>query len=344
MTSKNNIVSNAMKYTFINNFSKEKLIKLYPEIKSQNIQIAGANVLVLDYGLYKYKFPTLSEEVRRNQISDILIKISLPQNTTSRQRMKRIARDIYCQSFQLKQKHPLLRWHMINEKKFSWMINALPINLTIEPTNVCNLNCIGCRDGIDTQGFMKFKDFKKVLLQFKRIEKLYLYSRGEPLLHPDIMKFIDFAKNSGTKYMEISTNFNIKNDKLIEDIAKSKLDKLLIGLDGATQETYQGFRRGGNFGLVISNIKKIKAWAPHCKLEIQVMPNKFNEHEIDRIKVLAKVLGADSLRVRTFFSKDTDFLPMNSLYRYETPYKDLSTIDNLTLTTKKFICKEIMDS
>ncbi|OGX25713.1 MAG: hypothetical protein A2Y03_09580 [Omnitrophica WOR_2 bacterium GWF2_38_59] len=335
-----------MKYDFIDNFSQSRLLELCPKLPSTNVPICGNKALILDYGLYKYDLSEISQKMKSETVSDIVIRISLPKEAHSKEKMKEIFHSIYYHTFKLKKENTFLKLHIIEGKNFSWITNALPVNLVIEPTNACNLNCIGCREvyGTDKQGFMKFEDFKRVLLQFKDIDNLTLFCRGDPLLHPDINEFINFAKEAGCKTVNTSTNFNIENDSLIKKIAASKLDSLVVGLDGASSETYPSFRKGGNFKLVVSNIVKLKKLNPNCKLIIQFMPNKFNEHEIHKIKALSKKLGADFLRFRILNSFNNDFLPKNPLYRWEQLCKDPSEIDALISKKRKFVCTEALNS
>jgi len=318
-------------------------VELYPKLDREKLVLSGRNVLVLKYGEYEYELGELIDKVKSNDISDILIKVLLTKENKTKERMKAIIKMIYFHSYHLKKEKLLLAFHAVDGEKFSWVTNSLPMNLTIETTSTCNLHCVGCRETVDKLGFMKFEKFKNILLQFPKVDKLKFHSTGEPLLHPEIIRFIDFAKGH-VKFLEISTNFSIKNDKLIEEIAKSKLDRLLIGLDGASQETYQIFRRGGNFKLVCANIKKIRARNPHCEIVVQMIPNAHNEHEVHKVKVLARSLGADALRIKILNSDNNELLPLSDLFRWELPSKDSVDIEALNLTAKEFICKDALNS
>ena len=76
----------------------------------------------------------------------------------------------------------------------------------IEITNGCNLNCEFCIGNKRKVKFMSFSDFKIILSKIKPYTKyLYFHILGEPLLHPDISKFIEFACENGF-YVNITTN------------------------------------------------------------------------------------------------------------------------------------------
>lgn len=76
----------------------------------------------------------------------------------------------------------------------------------IEITNICNLKCSFCAFNNREKKFMTFNNFKKVLSKIKGFtDYIYLHVMGEPLLHPKINQFIDYAVNEGFK-VNITTN------------------------------------------------------------------------------------------------------------------------------------------
>ena len=76
----------------------------------------------------------------------------------------------------------------------------------IEITNGCNLNCDFCIGNKRKVRFMTFPEFKLILSKIKPYTNyLYFHILGEPLLHPDIVKFINYAHDCGF-YINITTN------------------------------------------------------------------------------------------------------------------------------------------
>ena len=68
----------------------------------------------------------------------------------------------------------------------------------IEITNVCNLKCNFCLPHNRKNRFMNFEEFKIILDKIKPYTNyIYLHVKGEPLLHPDIDKFIEDSKILG---------------------------------------------------------------------------------------------------------------------------------------------------
>lgn len=200
-----------------------------------------------------------------------------------------------------------------------------PTAVMIEPTNICNLRCPLCPSGNGSlkraKGFMKLSLFKKIIDEIKEYATMIiLWNQGEPYLNPDINKMIKYATDAGL-FTLISTNLN--TDINPDELVKSGIDSMIVSLDGATQETYNQYRVNGNLEKVLSNVKAIveakkrhKSSTPIIRWQFLVM--KHNEHEIDKIKEMAKIYEVDQLSFKTiqiYTHEDIKFLPNNPKYR-----------------------------
>ncbi len=211
----------------------------------------------------------------------------------------------------------------ISKKAVVW---GYPTAVMIEPTNICNLKCPLCPSGNGTlqraKGFMDFEVYKSIIDQICRYSYLVvLWNQGESFLHPQFVEMIDYANSKGL-YTLSSTNANTDLDA--EKIVKSGLDRLIVSMDGTTQETYNKYRVNGKLDKVIDNIKAIREAKKRLKsstpiVELQFLVLRHNEHEIDDIRKLAKELEVDQLRLKTaqIYSKEdiTTFLPLNPKFR-----------------------------
>lgn len=75
----------------------------------------------------------------------------------------------------------------------------------VEITNNCNLACSFCIKNKRIKKNMSFEKFKIVLNKIKKYTNyIYLHVLGEPLLHPEINKFIDYA----SKYFKVNITTN----------------------------------------------------------------------------------------------------------------------------------------
>jgi len=76
----------------------------------------------------------------------------------------------------------------------------------IEITNVCNLACDFCPRTMRKPEFMTIESFSKILDQIKPYTSyIYLHVKGEPLLHPELDKFLDLSYAKGFQ-VNITTN------------------------------------------------------------------------------------------------------------------------------------------
>lgn len=105
----------------------------------------------------------------------------------------------------------------------------------IEITNVCNLSCKFCPKTNRPSSFMTLEIFDKILTQIKPYgEYIYFHIKGEPLLHPEIDKFLDLSFEKGFK-VNITTNGTLINkvkDKLISKPALRQVNFSLHSFDG----------------------------------------------------------------------------------------------------------------
>ena len=144
-------------------------------------------------------------------------------------------------------------------------------SLIIEPTNTCNLRCTFCfvTDGMTRDGgFMDFNIFKKIIDDCTDLEHLCMHNWGEPLLHKDIFRMIEYAKNKGVNYVVMNTNGTLLTDKMINRIVNSKLDIIRFSIDGSA-ETFKRVR-GVELENIEKNIKKLKIIKEKKKPELKM--------------------------------------------------------------------------
>jgi radical SAM protein with 4Fe4S-binding SPASM domain len=185
---------------------------------------------------------------------------------------------------------------------------ALPFAVSIEPTTSCNLRCPQCPSGLREFtrpiGMLEPVFFEKTISELKHhLHSLTFYFQGEPYLNPDFLKMVDIA-NRNKIFTITSTNAHYLNEENASNTVKSKLDKLIISIDGITQEVYEKYRIGGNLDKVIEGTKEIlrqkrllKSKLPHVVWQFVVF--KPNQHQISAVKKLAKELGVNEVKIKT---------------------------------------------
>lgn len=178
------------------------------------------------------------------------------------------------------------------------LISGMPPAIGVEMTNFCNLRCPECASGSGTmrreKGFMDTAFFVQFIEELKPyLFNINLYFQGEPMMHPDFFAFIDAT---GHLYKTISTNGHFLDEATAIKLANAGRGRLIISLDGIDNETYSKYRKNGNIEKVITGIKTVGAEFrkrhSKMKLEIQVLLNRYNEHQIDAIHKLSMENGA----------------------------------------------------
>ncbi len=179
----------------------------------------------------------------------------------------------------------------------------LPTKIRLEACSLCQLNCPECDTRRNEKqapknwlGYLKFKDFKNFVdeYNFKEIE---LANMGEIFLNPELDEIIEYAHLKNI-FLTANTgvNLNTVSEKTLENLVRYKFGKLTVSLDGATGETYKIYRRGGDFDVVIDNIKKINYFKEKYNSEFPKLTWQFilfghNEHEIELAKERARGLN-----------------------------------------------------
>lgn len=220
------------------------------------------------------------------------------------------------------------RWSRIRKKVVH---KGLPFTLSIEPTTACNLGCPECPSGLKKftrpTGKLNLDLHENLLNQVdKSVFYINYYFQGEPFLHPLFLAFIRQAKKHRI-YTATSTNAHFIDQQKAFEIVDSGLDRLIISIDGITQETYEQYRIHGKLETVFQATKWLvaakkirKSATPY--LIFQCLAVKPNEHEIPAIAVLGAELGVDEVRIKTAqlydYRNGHPLLPENERYaRYK---------------------------
>ena len=183
-----------------------------------------------------------------------------------------------------------------------------PFSISFEPTTSCNLRCPECPSGLRAFtrpiGMLVPAFFEKTIDELSN-HLLYLtfYFQGEPYLNTKFLDMVRYAKQKNI-YTATSTNAHYLTDDVAKRTIESGLDRLIISIDGTTQEVYGKYRIGGQLEKVMEgtrNILKKKSELNSVTPEVilQFLVVKPNEHQVDEVKRLGKELGADDVWLKT---------------------------------------------
>jgi sulfatase maturation enzyme AslB (radical SAM superfamily) len=146
---------------------------------------------------------------------------------------------------------------------------GVPMSISFEPTTSCNLRCPECPSGLRQftrpTGMLSNTFFRDAIDQLQH-DLLYLifYFQGEPYLNPDFLDMVKYASDRGI-YTATSTNAHYLKDDNAKRTVESGLDRLIISIDGTTQETYENYRIGGRLDKVLEGARNIVKWKKELK-------------------------------------------------------------------------------
>jgi len=191
------------------------------------------------------------------------------------------------------------------KKPLHW---AMPMSIAIEPTTSCNLRCPECPSGLRSftrpTGMLQSELFKMTIDELAdTLSYLTFYFQGEPYLHPQFLELVQYAA-SRKIYTATSTNAHYLTDEMAKKTIESGLDRLIISIDGTTQDTYEAYRVGGKLDKVIEGAKNIIRWKRELKsitpfVVFQFLVVRPNEHQIEAVYKLAKEIGIDHVALKT---------------------------------------------
>ncbi|MFN8310515.1 MAG: SPASM domain-containing protein [Chitinophagales bacterium] len=191
------------------------------------------------------------------------------------------------------------------KKPIQW---GVPFTISIEPTTTCNLGCPECPSGLKSftraTGQLSGSFYSELLDELgDKLLYLYFYFQGEPYLHPQFLELVQQAASKGI-YTVTSTNAHFLTKRKAEETVTSGLDRILISIDGTTQQVYEQYRVNGKLEKVLEGTRnlvearrRLGSKTPHIIFQFLVV--RPNEHQIEEVKRMGKAIGVDEVKLKT---------------------------------------------
>lgn len=171
--------------------------------------------------------------------------------------------------------------------------------------NICNLSCPYCPTGngktlTRDKGLMSRETFDIILRKIEPHARFVcLFNWGEPFLNKNLLYMLRALSERGIK-SHLDSNLSLRDfsDQDAEEIVRSGLFSLFASIDGVTQETYEKYRVGGNVERALGNLRQLVRARDRLRMETPGLLwafylNRFNEHELDRAREVAKDIGVE---------------------------------------------------
>ena len=178
------------------------------------------------------------------------------------------------------------------------LINLLPLTtplvVQIFPIYCCNFRCNYClfqipeekRHFISDKIKMDFSDYIKVVNDMKKFPKkiklLRFVGIGEPLLHDELVKMIEYTKKTNiAEKIELITNGSLLSHRVSLELIKAGLDRIVISIQGTTALTYNkicGVKFSNiDFSWFIHNIKYLYRNKKQCNVYIKIIDSAIED-------------------------------------------------------------------
>lgn len=145
----------------------------------------------------------------------------------------------------------------------------MPFSVALDSCNLCNFKCKFCaiQNPATTltfkKQFMGLKLFKKIIDDFTefphKLKVLRLAGQGEPLLNPDYIEMIEYAKEKNVAdWIETVTNGSRLSPAYNERLVDSGIDRIRISIEAVDEDGY--FEMAGvkiDFEEFVSNIEDL---------------------------------------------------------------------------------------
>ncbi len=157
------------------------------------------------------------------------------------------------------------------------------------------------------KGFMPLATFEKILAKIveERVAdrpEIWLFSWGEPLLHPELPAIIERIRAAGLD-SHLSTNLNIR--KGLEEVIRARPTNLKISISGVSDATYSRTHAGGKLALVLENMRLIRRVLDqdgnHTRVWVGHHVYRSNQHEIAGFAKQCAELGFEHHPIAAFY-------------------------------------------
>jgi len=192
----------------------------------------------------------------------------------------------------------------------------------LEPTTRCNLSCAVCvrQTWRDPLGDMTWDTFETLLDQlpaFPDLRRIVFGGYGEPLVHSRLPEMMDRASALGVG-LTLTTNGLLLDETLARRLLLTRLDRVVVSLDTAHIQAYDGARIAGGLEQVLANARRLVRQAetrpgPPLDLGLEFVVTRSNQGELPRLREVARDLRASFVLV-------SHLLPHNPAAVAETLY------------------------
>lgn len=151
------------------------------------------------------------------------------------------------------------------ENPATFTVRDFPIHLDIESTGVCNLRCPFCATttgmwGPKAPGYMQWQLYQRIIDESADhgLCSIKLSFRGEPMLHQQLSRMVEYAKRRGVLDVYFNTNATMLTERAVHALIDAGLDRISVSFEGITRDVYEANRVGAKYEKVVENIRALR--------------------------------------------------------------------------------------
>ncbi len=179
-----------------------------------------------------------------------------------------------------------------------------PLSVQFEITHQCNNDCIFCHNDLNRVKTITFENAKEVMDELVRANVFtVIFTGGEPLLHPELHKMIEYA-NSLNLEVGLITNGILLEERLDQILEVGKISRFQISILGHNSELHDKLvNNPGAFDKAINGLKM--ASERGVKVNVNTTITKKNIAHVEEVCKVVRKNGANSYSV-------TRYIPVNN--------------------------------
>ena len=175
----------------------------------------------------------------------------------------------------------------------------LPVQVYIEVTNRCNSLCASCPLTYDhflpfePKHHLTWPQFRRIVDQIPRIERAVLHGIGEPLLNPQLPRFVAHLKERGAHVL-FNTNAVLLDERRGDALCEAGLDELRVSLDAVTPALYKQLRGIDKLPQILANLRAFvarHAAQAQPRVSLWLVGMRENLHQLPDLVRLAADMG-----------------------------------------------------
>lgn len=186
------------------------------------------------------------------------------------------------------------------------------LHLELDIVNRCNLQCVMCYHSLEATRvpvvYLPPELFAVAAASIlPHASHLSLSLGNEALMSPHFEAILALAAPFKVPHVNFFTNGLLLNDQKIMAMVAHGVTQVCISVDGATHDTYNSIRRGGDFDDLLRNVERLVALRAQAdsatpRMRFDVVMMRRNIHELPDIVRLGARLGVQQLSFRHMVS------------------------------------------